>query len=320
LLYEFSGAIGIEHFVPPRPNDIGILEWMRSSDHGIPVAFGASQIFRVVVGFPQSIVSIADIAQNLRLWMYGDIPFPWSPWLIVIASFYAIIAYALIRVWRARSILTPESRTLAICTIAAVALNLIFALAWQGTDLERYLPSLPYQALFVGILVSQAKEPQRPTSYIFPIVALALLATVNWLGTFRPVLAKSSYRDAWLTEIRLATKQGDLLLLLGNRKAQIVSPHDLAFPRVLNVSNLILMEGGRWRSTVATAILQTRANGRHIFIADSLLSRDSRPRDGWSFKQNPEPSPAAIAEMFEGISTGHVAFSVLGERVWEAKQ
>ena len=65
--------------------------WLSSARHGIPARLGVTQILRVVIGWPQSVLSISSTGQDLRLWHFKEAGFPWSFWLCSLLVFYAAL-------------------------------------------------------------------------------------------------------------------------------------------------------------------------------------------------------------------------------------
>ena len=319
LLHAAADSVGLERYSLPRPDTLGLLAWYKSASHGISVGFQPSQLFRVFVGFPQSIVSISDIPQTLRLWMYGENRFPASAWIVVLPVFYLCTLLAVVQLRRGWNGLAERRRILVCCAALALAGNLCLAVLWQGTDLERYLPSLPLLALLVGLVLSQLETRLPVATTAIACAALTVVAGVNVVGTFRRVLAADSFKQRWISEIRRNTKSGDVVFVLGDRKAQIVDPHNPNFPRIVNVSYLIGSPGEDWRIRCARAIAEARENQQRIFVGESVLRSDNAPRDGWSFRQHPTPTANEIAEFFASVKADRAAFVVTGETVWEGK-
>jgi hypothetical protein len=99
----------------------------------------------------------------------------------------------------------------------------------------------------------------------------------------------------------------------------IVPPHDGNFPRIDNLSDEIQKGGALWRSSEINEIRKTQSRGGRVFLADSLFWLDSAPRDGWSFREFPMPTPREIHDAFMPFKSEAVAFTVGRERVWAAR-
>ena len=171
-------------------------------------------------------------------------------------------------------------------------------------------------ALLLKLLVTT--YPPRPVAVVAG-AALAGIAVLNWCGNFATVLAPDSYRQVWLRELRRATSARDLVIVFGQRAQLIVSPHDPNLPKVDNVSVQIEERGEGWRATELRDIAETKQHGGRVFLADTLFGTDSAPRDGWSFREYPRPTPSELQEFFLPFKTDRIAFVVGVEKVWLGK-
>jgi hypothetical protein len=217
--------------------------------------------------------------------------------------------------------LDARDRGVVASCLIALGANLLFAASWQGTDLERYFPSWPFQLLLVGLLLRLLAAARTPRGVVAaPGAVLVGLAVLNWWGTFAAVLAPDSYRQVWLRELRRATTARDLVILFGQRTQGIMSPHDSQLPKIDNVSLEIELRGGGWRAAELRNIDATRQRGGRVFLADSLFGTDNGPRDGWSFREYPRPTPEELQEAFLPFKSDRVGFVVGSEKVWLAKE
>jgi hypothetical protein len=294
--------------------------WLAAAHHNIPAHFGITQVLRALLGWPESLLSASDLGFRLRLWRFHEAPFPLSPWILGLLVFYVgVLAIVMILV-KGRSGFDVRTRWLVYASAFAIVVNLTFGAAWQGTDLERYLPSWPFQMILLAITLNLVwKLGRRAWLIALAPATLAVLVIVNWLGTFEPLLGTDSYRNAWVRAISEHASREDLVIVFGQRKLVIVAPHDDNFPKVHNVSNEIVQRGAGWRSAEIDAIRSTLSRGGRVFLADSLFWPDSAPRDGWSFREYPLPTPADLRQAFLPFKSDIVAFTVGRERVWAAR-
>ena len=296
------------------------LGWLASSRHGIPAHYGVAQFLRVVIGWPQSVVSTADLGAHLRLWRLHEGVFPASAWLGVFVVFYAAVGGAIWVLARGYARLDARERGVLTSCLVALGANLLFAASWQGTDLERYFPSWPFQLLLVALFLRLLAAAQAPRRVGALCVVLAGIAVLNWFGTFEAVLAPDSYRQVWLRELRRATSARDLVILFGQRTQGIMSPHDSQLPKIDNVSLEIALRGAGWQAAELRNIDATRQRGGRVFLANSLFGTDPGPRDGWSFREYPRPTPEELQEAFLPFKSDRVGFVVGAEKVWLAKE
>ena len=296
----------------------GLGPWLALASHGIPAHLSPAQLLRVMIGWPQSILSMFDLGQRLRLWSLHERGFPWSVWMLTPLIVYALAAYCayrLLKNFRGRS---HFEQGLIIASVVAIAANLPFALLWQGTDLERYFPSLPFQLLLLALALQQPADARRATAVL--VIALGFIAWINWHAAFLRGLSSHSYRQVWLSQLRRVATARDLVVVLGQSKSAIVAPHDPQMPKIDNLTIEIVDRGAGWKAAELRNIEATLQHGGRVFLGDSLFGSDSAPRDGWSFKEFPSPSPEEIQSVFLPFKSDTVAFTAGGERVWLAKQ
>jgi hypothetical protein len=301
-------------------NSLTFFGWLASSRHGIPAHYGLAQLLRVVIGWPQSVISTSDLGAHLRLWRLQEAAFPASGWLGVFVLFYAAVGAAIWALARAWPRLDTRDRGVIASCATALGTNLLFAASWQGTDLERYFPSWPFQLLLLALLLrlaAAAYPPRRLTAAV--CAAVVSIAVLNGIGTLAAVLAPDSYRQVWLRELRRATSPGDLVILFGQRTQGIMSPHDPQLPKIDNVSLEIEVRGSGWRAAELRSIEAARQRGGRIFLADTLFGTDQGPRDGWSFREYPRPTPEELEEAFLPFKSERVGFVVGTEKVWLGK-
>ena len=301
-------------------NSLTLASWLASSRHGIPAHYSVAQLLRVVIGWPQSIMSTSDLGSHLRLWRLHEAAFPVSAWLGVLIVFYLALAGAVWVLARNYAQLDSRDRGVIVACAAALGINLLFAASWQGTDPERYFPSWPFQLLLVALLVKLLVTTHSPRRVaVVAGVALVSIAVVNWYGTFESVLGSDSYRQTWLRELRRATTPRDLVVLFGQRSQLIGAPHDPNLPKIDNVSLEIEQRGAGWRAAELRDIAETKRRGGRVFLADTLFGTESRPRNGWSFREYPRPTPSELQEAFLPFRSDRVAFVVGTEKVWLGK-
>jgi hypothetical protein len=300
------------------PASTALKPWLASASHGIPPQLSLAQLLRVLLGWPQSFVSMLDLGQELRLWNLHERSFPWSVWMLSPLAVYAFAGYCGYRLLQRSRERAHFERGLVIASLVALAANLFFALLWQGTDLERYFPSLPFQLLLFALALQPgATQPRARPGLV--LLGLLAIAWVNGQAAYLSDFSTHSYRQVWVGALHRSATGGDLLVVLGQRKQVIVAPHDPGMPKIDNLAYEIVMRGARWKPVVLNDIEITRARGGRVFLGDSLFGSSTAPRDGWSFREFPSPTPRDIAAAFLPLKSDTVAFTAGGERVWLAK-
>ena len=314
------GCTGAQWRVGPTSSAVSFAQWLLTARHGVPLHIGVGPFLRATLGWAQSVISLSDLGYRLKLWFLAEGAFPVSSWGLSLMVFYGTVFLVAMILLRERSRLDVRTRALINAAALALGLNLAFGIAWQGTDLERYMPSWPFQMALLAIALNVLWERADRAQFIPLIFApLVILGIVNWHGTFKPVLDANSYRNIWVTTIRQHASRDDLVVVFGQRKIVIVSPHDENFPKINEISDEIEKGGTGWRSVEISEIQRTQKRGGTVFLGDSLFWLDSAPRDGWSFKENPVPTPRDIRDTFLPFKSETVAFTVGREQVWIAR-
>jgi hypothetical protein len=303
---------------PPPDAAAGFGAWTASAGHGIAPHFSLAQVLRVAIGWPQSLLSTFDLGQRLRLWSLHEASFPWSVWMLAPLIVYALTAYCAYRLLRGFRRQPHFAQAMIIASTVAIAANLLFGLLWQGTDLERYFPSLPFQMLLVALALSGMALGRAAGAVL--VVALGCIAWVNWQAAFRTVLSGDSHRQVWLRELHRAANGGDLLVVLGQSKLTVTAPHDPQVPRIDNLVLEVRLRGTGWKAAVLQDMATTVEHGGRVFLGDSLFDAEIARRDGWSFREYPTLSPQQIQAAFLPFKSDTVAFTAGGERVWLAQE
>jgi hypothetical protein len=317
VAWSFSDLLPASRYVAPHPAGLGFLEWVRSADHGTKTSAGLAQLLRLGLGWPQSFVSVGDLGQDLRLWLYKENPFPASAALFVLGLFYALVAYAAYRTVASASGLDGPRRAVVVASGLALCTNFVFGFLWKGTDLERYYPSLPFVFLSAAVLLN-AWWVRAPSTAAMITAAVVVAAVASNVLSFQAVLGKDSFRQTWNQQLTVCCRGKDLVIVLGHRKKGVGLPHQSDFPEVMNLALTIPAKGTEWPRAVRSAMENVQRRGGRIILADSRLQTDAALRDGWSFRQNPDPTPESIAAFFLPWKSDRRVGDVRGESLWLA--
>lgn len=148
------------------------LAWFRGAAHGVT---GVAGVSRAVLGFSRSFLNMGTDGAVLKRFLLHD---PYNPvsatqllglgWKI--GFFYLVLAVAVLTLWRA-----GWRRCLLFCFISAAPV-LLFGIAWQGGDTERYLPLYPALLLVLAasITLSSWTSPGRILPAAFVLVSLVV--------------------------------------------------------------------------------------------------------------------------------------------------
>lgn len=316
VLYALRSSVAGAVYVPPGPGNLTFFRWLGAADHGIEAQSNVAQLLRVTMGWAQSFASIGNLGQDLRLWLYKESSFPVSAGFATLTVFYVAAAGAALTLAQTFNALNGNRRALIIGVAVVTMTNLVFGYLWQGTDLERYFPSLPFQALGFGLAIECWHTRAPRTTLAAAASGIVLMAMVTWVSNFRDVLGPNSLRQMWNHELASHCQREDVVFVLGYGKFGVGEPHNGNFPTVVNVSGVIVMKGERWRIPIEQALAAARSRNGRVLIGDSVLRTDSAPREGWSFVQHPHPSATEISGYFRTLGALQPAFVIAGEHLW----
>lgn len=259
------------------------IAWAEASSHGAIIS-GATRVF---FGFARSFVSIGDSVLFKRFLLHD----PYNPvhfrqifgqtfWKIIL--FYVFLASALIGL--ARSSLGRH----ALLQLAIMGLPVLgFAAAWQGSDVERYLPLFPALMLALGLGLDNVRL--RSATACVAAVFIATLIVGN-LTSLSAQARKQRFQE-------LAGTVRSLNELLPAGSLVLVPPmHQLTriywdFPEALPLAEHRLQlewfltlgaaDTPRWRSRLCSLMSQHWNQGAPVVIESSLLERSPRQDSSW---------------------------------------
>jgi hypothetical protein len=264
-----------------------ILAWMRSASHGIQIGGW----IRAGFGFARSFINMGNDGVLFKRYLLHD---PFNPVSVtdlmrtVLAKmlmFYLLLAAVVMTL-----VVAKQKRALLLLALTAVPV-LLFAVHWQGGDLERYLPLYPF--LFVAIAVALSEQMSRIRRYVC-VGFLVIAAAVN-------VIALSRYSYG-LRQANLARRAGSIpiwglsnssVLFVTHNGDQLIS-FARSFPWApLNRHNLlhvraVLEPNGsdvpRWKSKFGEFALAAWEKNGNVWVSQRLLS--VLPRAEWNWTEH----------------------------------
>ena len=262
----------------------GFAAWEASSSHAVTIS-GAK---RVVFGFARSFLSTGENGSTFKRYLLHD---PYNPvslrqvfgvtlWRVM--AFYVFLASVL-----ASALRSSLGRSAGLAFLVGSLPVLAFAVAWQGTDLERYLPLYPSLMLVIGLAFSRARLRSTTGCIIGTFIAMLVVANV---------LAFS----AWSRERQLREVTGtmrSLNALLPSESLVLLPPmHPLQriywdFPEALplaehqlkleRIVDLGTADTPRWRTLVASDIRSRWEKETPVVIDSSLLQDKPVANSSW---------------------------------------
>jgi hypothetical protein len=264
-----------------------ILAWMRSASHGVQIGGW----IRAGFGFARSFINMGNDGVLFKRYLLHD---PFNPVSVtdlmrtVLAKmlmFYALLAAVVVTL-----VATKQKAALVLLALAAVPV-LLFAVHWQGGDLERYLPLYPF--LFIAIAVALSEQMSRTRKLICAgfLVAMALI-NVGALSRYSYGLREASLsRRAGTIPISRLTKSS--VLFVTHNGDELIS-FARSFPWAsLNRHNLlhvraVLEPNGsdvpKWKSKFGEFALAAWAKDGNVWVSQRLLS--VLPRAEWNWAEH----------------------------------
>lgn len=264
--------------------------WVASSSHGLANNRGVPQ---VVLGFARSFIEMGDDNIIFKRFLLRD------PYNVVsafdllrlslwkLALFYLALLAVVCALLRKRA---ENWRMLALLALGSVPV-LAFALLWQGTPLERYLPLYPVFFLAVAYAL---QSPERFARWLRPVVLVFMAAAV-----VSNLSALSVGRVNRVPEA--ATERTRELLPVLKPQSTVVEVHEelkdlqWAYPlhplnRVLRVYSAVSLgtsSTAEWREDFARQTLLVWNAGGDVWLSKRVL--EVRPRAELSWVEGADP-------------------------------
>lgn len=274
-----TAALGLDTVAEVR-------SWITASNHGI--AYGG--IGRAAIGLARFLVDVGDYGTQVKRHLLSD---PYHPvtrgdlFNFQFARFVGVYLFALLSVtlaWRAPS----GPRTIAFFAASLVPV-VMFGVAWQGGDMERYLSALPAIALVVA-RATQAPGIPRPLRLAVPAGVVAI-AVVNGSALFTPKVEQSRATALRrLDDIQDAVTERDLFVVSHWQDPLMAAvrndPFDARVRSGLTVYPLLTPGANgveRWRDFLAARVGDAWARGARVWVSRRLLVE--RPASEWAWNE-----------------------------------
>ncbi|MDQ1611698.1 MAG: hypothetical protein QOG00_1629 [Pyrinomonadaceae bacterium] len=285
----------------------GFREWVLASSHHLVQNRGLPQ---VVFGLARSFISMGGDNVVFKRYLLHD---PYSPVSLVdlfrlslwkLALFYLFLAAVLANLSR-----SPFGRRL-LCLLALAGLPVLgFALAWQGTVMERYLPWFPF--LFLALAYSLDDRRAFRLGKAITLIFMLAMAVTNFAAMHRSVLdQREAEATARASELQTLVRPQDIVLVGKDELENFV--RDFPFNpvnhhnalRVHSFLPLGMPQLNEWRADVARKSFAAWGAGGDVYVARRVFA--ARPRAEWEWVEGADPRVrwAEVAEFFAGLETG----------------
>ncbi|MCB0334503.1 MAG: hypothetical protein KDD55_13450, partial [Bdellovibrionales bacterium] len=258
-------------FVPEHSFE-SVLAWFQSSSHGIEMHFSLTGFARALLGYCLSLSYLGDLGKSLKFLLLGNSPShslsSILPFLILFVSTACTIGagwlYALFGTKR-----SPLQKKYAIASLLLLLSYFLFALLWQGSDVERFSLVLP--TTIVLIFLPQYSKNSLGLRTILPLFLFLFHFSTRILP---PLLSlDGTPRElAIISQSHLAPES--LIVLHGQRfPASLWAPaHYFSGNTFYNLQYDSQSHGkDGWKDRLKASIHETLKNRGEIAVHSSLL-------------------------------------------------
>ena len=304
-LLALIGGVLLVTYLTGVERDLSFSAWLSSGAHGIAPNLSLIGVARALLGSIIAFLFLGDMGITVKALLLGGAAeaniSSSIPALTFLICFVALVILSLRRV--AQCIGTnPQVFFLVIVAASAFLPVLLFAVLWQGSDVERFCLALPLISILLGIMPqsgnsSTAGWRKRAALYALPV----FLLITNLLSNNIPALADrggivTSLGERALTQL----KPGDLLVLhgqdLGPRVwAPTIYFSDLKVHSVLYDFQTNGLAG--WEARLTEAIDLQLCHGRNVAVLGDLLGQPTPGGIGLIQSENPRPSLEEIEQL-----------------------
>ncbi|HEX8455698.1 MAG TPA: hypothetical protein VF656_00110 [Pyrinomonadaceae bacterium] len=285
----------------------GFREWVVASSHHLVQNRGLPQ---VVFGLARSFISMGSDNVAFKRYLLHD---PFSPVSLAdlfrlslwkLALFYLFLAAVGLNLWR-----SPFGRRLIVLLTLSGLPVLGFALAWQGTVMERYLPWFPF--LFLAVAHSLAERHAFRAAKAVVLVFMSAMALTNFAATWKPALdRREEAATVRVSELQPIVRPESIVLVGKDELENFV--RDFPFNpvnhhndlRVHSFLPLGMPQLTEWRADVARRVFRAWGEGGDVFVSRRVFAE--RPRAEWEWVEGADPRVrwAEVHEFFAGLETG----------------
>jgi hypothetical protein len=185
-----------------------------------------------------------------------------------------------------------------------------FALAWQGTVMERYLPWFPF--LFPALAYSLSEGRAFRAGKAITLAFVAVMIVANFASMHKTVLERRE--EAAAVRVRemqpLIKPQG--IVLVGKDELEnfvrdfpfnpVNHHNDL---RVYSFLPLGMPQLASWREDVARRTFKAWREGGDVFVSRRMFAERPRPEWEWVEGADARVRWAEVYEFFAQLETGH---------------
>lgn len=255
---------------------------------------------RALIGIPRSLVDLGDFGRVAKRYLVKDPLCPagagdllGTDLLRMLAVYTGLLAGVLAALKSGRG-----RRSLLAASLMAAPL-LVFAVLWQGGDLERYLPAAPALLLLMAAGFQEARG--RPWLRGLMLASLAVMSLTNLY-----VLSDGAIRrrqEAALARLPASAtlRCPESVFVVSHFQDTLYQfhrnypfhPRNLGGLRVFEVFTPGVLSSSSWRSRVDEQIASNQASGTAVYVSSRLLAE--RPAVEWDWIEGDDPRVTWLA-------------------------
>lgn len=274
-----------------------------------PVKFEASGVMKAAFGQAAGIIKIESLPYMIngllrhdpRLLEIGSFPWQMSKFVVAWILVAPLYLYPLLAFPRA----APERRALLASFFLALAVNMAFALAWLGSDQQRFQPSFPSLAVLGAIGAASLLEHLRENLRWRRMAIAAILSPIIFVAgvnLFEGVLREQREFSALAQEMeqaRGAANERDFVIFFGRDFS--VTYHTMVSyylgPAFIDLNDEASLRWDRtdWVDQLNSQIQPVLNRGGRVFVVDRLVLGVNPVSAAWSEVQRPYPKVKDIA-------------------------
>jgi hypothetical protein len=282
----------------------GLRAWIADASHGVARVHGVS---RAAFGLPRSFIYLGNDGVLFKRFLLHDPLNPTSAVDLVRLSLWKLALFYLFLLSLGIGLLfSPRGRQL-LGLLAVAALPTVgFAVAWQGGDLERYLPLYPFLFLAVAGLFALKEVPLACRVLALVFILAAGISNVPVMA--RPVLWREQQRlHARVAGLEPLLKPNSRVFFVRDEVAGLQRDFPLhAAHHELPLEGAVApgLEGNQhWRPDLAKRILAVWDKDGDVWIAKRLLAEKPQPEWNWVEGDDPELSWRDLSAFFRALDT-----------------
>ncbi|NDQ56074.1 MAG: hypothetical protein GZ088_03245 [Acidipila sp.] len=277
--------------------------------HTAPVKFEGSSVMKAAFGHAALVFPLHNLPymvhglllHDSRLVAVGSLGWELSKFTIAWLIFLPVYAYALLAFRNA----TPDRKALLACFFVPLAVNLVFALLWLGSDQQRFLPSLTNVVVLAAMGFTAALErfrdarPARQRLTIGAITLLLFVAGTNLIdGVLRDQREFTHLAHA-MEQARGAASDKDLIVFVGRDISPTYKTMVAYYigPSYIDLGDEAFYHWARsdWAGQLSSQIEPVWSHGGRVFILERLALGENPVSAAWSEKQRPFPKMKDVA-------------------------